>query len=303
MRGSEFPLCGQFSPPHPITLTDSEKAAIHIPAAAKEFVFSYPVVAWDAMVGGSDEARSFLSVGGYAYLDSARKIIHTTTLMPTTRDAGGLQFKRHQAWRAEWTAGLMKQGRFQKITIAPLNKVGAWHFCWLRPGEVILEQDGTPCAEQPSVAHGGFAYLFHREVFGATQEELQLDRYFPIASGDDYVLSEEEVGGEAESDAAAFETVSSLAQLQDLVEEVAAAEAASSSPASGADGEELRARIDQLERQLDSVTKCVACLVEDKDTILMPCAHLCMCSGCAGRVQRCPICRQAVRERSRSFIS
>ena len=55
-----------------------------IPAAAKEFVFSYPVVSWDAMSGGSDDVRSFLSVGGYAYLNATRQIIHTTTLLPTS---------------------------------------------------------------------------------------------------------------------------------------------------------------------------------------------------------------------------
>ena len=244
---------------------------------------------------------SFLAVGGYAYLDAHRKIIHTTTLLPTNKDSGGLQFKGNHKWRSEWTAALMRQGRFQKITIAALNKIGAHHFCWLRPGEVVTGEDGQPCAQQPSVPHGGFAYLFHREVFGASDEELLLDRYFPIASGDDYVAGGDEGGQAADEDehAAAFETVSNLSQLQDLVE------AAVASPASGTEGgdEELRTRIAGLERQLDSVTKCVACLVEDKDTILMPCRHLCMCSTCAGRVNRCPICRVSVESRQRSYIS
>ena len=296
----EFPLCGQFSPPHPVTLTDEEKQAISIPAAAKEFVFSYPVVAFDALAGGSDEVRSFLSVGGYAYLDGARRIIHTTTLLPARKDSGGLQFKGAQRWKAEWTAALMRQGRFQRITIAALNHIGAHHFCWLRPGEVITGEDGAPCAQQPQVPHGGFAYLFHREVFKAADAERALDRYFPIASGDDYVADDAD-DGDAGATAtgegvASFATVSHLAQLQDLVEEAA-------SGAAEHDDGELRTRIDTLERQLDSVTKCVACLVEDKDTILMPCRHLCMCQACAGRVQRCPICRQNVASRERSFIS
>lgn len=310
MRGSnvEFPLCGQFSPPHPVTLTNEEKAAIGIPAAAHEFVFSYPVVSWDAMTGGSDEARSFLAVGGYAYLDAERKIIHTTTLLPTSRDAGGLQFKGNRTWRPEWTAALMRQGRFQKITIAALNRIGAHHFCWLRPGEVITGDDGEPCAQQPSVPHGGFAYLFHHEVFRATDEELALDRYFPIASGDDYVAADaaDADGGREDAEgghAAAFETVSNLSELQDLVEAAAAATSAPGSAAGGGDAEHLRTRIAGLERQLDSVTKCVACLTEDKDTILNPCRHLCMCAACAGRVNRCPICRTSVASRQRSYIS
>lgn len=233
-------------------------------------------------------------------MDAQRKIIHTTTLLPTSKDTGGLQFKGSQVWRPEWTAALMRQGRFQKVTVAALNKIGAHHFCWLRPGEVITGDDGQPCPQQPSVPHGGFAYLFHRDVFVASDEELLLDRYFPIASGDDYVARDgDEAEGEEDGHAASFETVSNLSQLQDLVEEVAAS---SASGTAGSD-EELRARIAGLERQLDSVTKCVACLVEDKDTILMPCRHLCMCSTCAGRVSRCPICRTSVASRQRSFIS
>merc|ERR1712224_46752 len=105
--------------------------------------------------------------------------------------------------------------------------------------------------------------------------------------------------GDDDGHATSFETVSTLSQLQDLVETVASA----SAPGTAGDDEELLTRIAGLERQLDSVTKCVACLVEDKDTILMPCRHLCMCSACAGRVHCCPICRASVADRQRSFIS
>ena len=134
--GTEFPIAGQFSPPHPITLTDTEKAAIGIVAAAKSFVWSYPVCAWSAVTmpaasaagarpgGGAapsaldasraasaDAARSFLSVGGFVYLDDARQIVAATTLTPSTLDAGGLQFGGYKPWRAEWTRALMKQAR------------------------------------------------------------------------------------------------------------------------------------------------------------------------------------------------
>lgn len=316
IRGSgiEFPLCGQFSPPHPVTLTDEEKAAISIPATATSFVFSYPVVAWNAMSGGSDEARSFLSVGGYAYLDAARRIIHTTTLQPASKDTGGLQFNRSKTWRAEWTQALMKQGRFQRITIQALTDIGAHHFCWVRPAEVIMESDGVPCAEQPSLPHGGFAYLFHVDVYGGTEAERRMDRYFPIASGDDYLA--EEAGADGATDASeeqpghatTFELVSSLATLQDLVDGRDAAVAVAASVGGGAAAqeggdEELRSRINSLERQLDSVTKCVACLTEDKDTILLPCNHLCVCSACAQRVRTCPVCRARIQDRRKSYLS
>uniref|UniRef100_A0A0G4G0K6 RING-type E3 ubiquitin transferase n=1 Tax=Chromera velia CCMP2878 TaxID=1169474 RepID=A0A0G4G0K6_9ALVE len=44
--------------------------------------------------------------------------------------------------------------------------------------------------------------------------------------------------------------------------------------------------------------ECVICLSEDKNTMVLPCRHMCLCSGCANimRMQsnKCPICRQSV---------
>ncbi|KAK1429384.1 hypothetical protein QVD17_11593 [Tagetes erecta] len=48
----------------------------------------------------------------------------------------------------------------------------------------------------------------------------------------------------------------------------------------------------------DSSKECVICLSEPRDTTVLPCRHMCMCSGCAKvlrfQTNRCPICRQAV---------
>ncbi|XP_055808229.1 probable E3 ubiquitin-protein ligase LOG2 [Solanum dulcamara] len=50
----------------------------------------------------------------------------------------------------------------------------------------------------------------------------------------------------------------------------------------------------------DPGKECVICLSEPRDTTLLPCRHMCMCSGCAKvlRIQtnRCPICRQPVEQ-------
>ncbi|CAM8952437.1 unnamed protein product [Rhodiola kirilowii] len=44
--------------------------------------------------------------------------------------------------------------------------------------------------------------------------------------------------------------------------------------------------------------ECVICLSEPRDTTVLPCRHMCMCSGCAKvlrfQTNRCPICRQPV---------
>ncbi|KAL5565657.1 hypothetical protein UlMin_028821 [Ulmus minor] len=48
----------------------------------------------------------------------------------------------------------------------------------------------------------------------------------------------------------------------------------------------------------DSGKECVICLSEPRDTTVLPCRHMCMCSSCAKilkcQTDRCPICRQPV---------
>ncbi|KAJ9184280.1 hypothetical protein P3X46_004023 [Hevea brasiliensis] len=48
----------------------------------------------------------------------------------------------------------------------------------------------------------------------------------------------------------------------------------------------------------DPGKECVICLSEPRDTTVLPCRHMCMCSGCAEvlryQTKRCPICRQPV---------
>ena len=41
---------------------------------------------------------------------------------------------------------------------------------------------------------------------------------------------------------------------------------------------------------------CVICLTEPRDTVLLPCRHLCVCSDCFPRLSKCPICRSSFRE-------
>ncbi|KAK4283638.1 hypothetical protein QN277_000567 [Acacia crassicarpa] len=50
----------------------------------------------------------------------------------------------------------------------------------------------------------------------------------------------------------------------------------------------------------DSGKECVICMTEPKDTAVLPCRHLCMCSDCAQTLwlqsNKCPICRQSIQE-------
>ena len=44
---------------------------------------------------------------------------------------------------------------------------------------------------------------------------------------------------------------------------------------------------------LATAPECVACLVERRDTILLPCRHLCVCRSCFDQFTNdtCPVCR------------
>ncbi|CAM9998197.1 unnamed protein product [Scytosiphon promiscuus] len=43
----------------------------------------------------------------------------------------------------------------------------------------------------------------------------------------------------------------------------------------------------------DVPEECVICLTDPKDTLLLPCRHLCVCTECFRHVDKCPVCRSA----------
>lgn len=45
------------------------------------------------------------------------------------------------------------------------------------------------------------------------------------------------------------------------------------------------------EEEEEGQEDCVICLSEPKDTTLLPCRHLCVCSSCFARLEQCPVCR------------
>lgn len=50
----------------------------------------------------------------------------------------------------------------------------------------------------------------------------------------------------------------------------------------------------------DPGKECVICMTEPKDTAVLPCRHMCMCSECAKELRlqsnKCPICRQPIEQ-------
>ena len=52
------------------------------------------------------------------------------------------------------------------------------------------------------------------------------------------------------------------------------------------------------EKAEDESSECLVCLSEPKNTIIMPCSHMCVCYDCAKTLREkkytCPICRGTI---------
>jgi len=48
--------------------------------------------------------------------------------------------------------------------------------------------------------------------------------------------------------------------------------------------------------------ECVICFDENVSTMLLPCAHACVCDDCSGEIHTCPLCRKEIRQRKRIFF-
>jgi hypothetical protein len=58
------------------------------------------------------------------------------------------------------------------------------------------------------------------------------------------------------------------------------------------------------EPQNNGTTLCVVCLDAEKNTVLLPCRHLCLCSTCAQipELVQCPLCRSPVESRLEVYL-
>jgi len=52
----------------------------------------------------------------------------------------------------------------------------------------------------------------------------------------------------------------------------------------------------------DNEKLCVICIVNQKNTVLLPCKHLCVCKDCADRVSACPMCTIKIDDRMKVFL-
>jgi len=58
--------------------------------------------------------------------------------------------------------------------------------------------------------------------------------------------------------------------------------------------QELSQALRNVHGELESRTKCCVCREAERQVLLRPCQHFALCSDCAGRLSKCPLCRSTV---------
>lgn len=58
--------------------------------------------------------------------------------------------------------------------------------------------------------------------------------------------------------------------------------------------QDLSTSLRNVHAELETRTKCCVCREVERQVLLRPCQHLALCSGCARRVDRCPLCRRGI---------
>jgi len=199
-----FPLVGQTSPRHSVTLNDTARESANIPPDAKYYVWSYPIdVEWRSCDTSNQRdlvkvIKSnmllhnpdflFLLMGGYIYFDEKFRVVRVTALrMPRNRlakqrvlmTAKGLNFGNPIPFEGKYISPLMRHDRF-KDAPAVEGSQRAKHFAWLLPREEVIATDQTAMTAGP---HGAFVYLFSN-LISRDSEECGRNVYFNVLCHD-----------------------------------------------------------------------------------------------------------------------
>lgn len=147
-----------------VTLENEGRSSANIPAAAKSFSWAYPLPGMNTvdartrslfLSSRQDPNWHFIAYGGFLYFSEEGYILAANAVGP----GHGLLFGPPEPWRSEYTATLLKDHRFQPVTLTDLLHAGARYFAWIHAGEMLDGPDGpwTP------TTHGAFVYLFDND--------------------------------------------------------------------------------------------------------------------------------------------
>jgi len=199
-----FPLVGQTSPRHRVTLKETARESANIPPDAKYYVWSYPIdIEWRSCDTSNqrDLVKAiksnmllhnpdflFLLMGGYMYFDEKFRVVRVTALrMPRNilakqrllMTAKGLNFDNPIPFEEKYINPLMRHDRF-KDAPAVEGRQRAKHFAWLLPMEEVIATDQTAMMAGP---HGAFVYLFSK-LTSRDPEKCLRNVYFNVLCHD-----------------------------------------------------------------------------------------------------------------------
>ena len=64
-----------------------------------------------------------------------------------------------------------------------------------------------------------------------------------------------------------------------------------------------RVRESKLDADGDGKGACAICMTAPLECALQPCGHACTCARCGQRLERCPICRETIKNRTKIFLA
>jgi len=199
-----FPLEGQMSPKHAVTLGMEDRKNANIPETAKHYVWSYPIdIEWrhyeehlmralkDCGCLGCPELM-FLIMGGYVYFDDNYKIVAANAMIcgqnrrkeeELIRTGEGLRFGNKMPFPAKFINQLTSFDRFKVVSWPGLSYLDypPIFFAWLLPNEELVAPDRERRKFGP---HGGFVFLFHDELDEQNPDLTDRNCYFPVICND-----------------------------------------------------------------------------------------------------------------------
>jgi len=191
-----FPLEGQMSPKHAVTLGPEARKHANIPDTAKYYVWSYPIdVQWrhyeSTLMKALKECNClncpelmFLIMGGYVYFDENFQIVSVNALIcvqtrrkeeELVKRGSGLKFGKPEKFPAKFINQLTLYDRLKFVSWPDLNHLSdpPKLFAWLRPNEELVAPDRKRRKFGP---HGGFVFIFHYDL----DEHSEKNCYFPV---------------------------------------------------------------------------------------------------------------------------
>jgi len=190
-----FPLEGQMSPKHAVTLGPEARKHANIPETAKYYVWSYPIdVQWrhyeTRLINAFRECKClncpelmFLIMGGYVYFDENFQIVSVNALICVQKrkteeelmKRSGLKFGKPEKFPAKFINQLTLYDRLKFVSWPDLNHltVPPKLFAWLRPNEELVAPDRE---RRKFGTHGGFVFIFHYDL----DEHSEKNCYFPV---------------------------------------------------------------------------------------------------------------------------